>query len=157
MLTHDKGRYWQLYVDGASRGNPGPAGAGIYILCNGAFFFHEGFFLGIKTNNQAEYLAYIIGLCQLREWFLPQDTVALFSDSQLLVNQLRGEYKVKNSGIQQLFPVARELTIEMKVLLTHIMREENREADKMANKGVDTATLPPDGIVSFLRKHEIIL
>src|ERR1700736_5606512 len=64
---------WQLFVDGAARNNPGPAGAGIYILKNGTPFIKQGFYLGSKTNNQAEYLALVLGLCQLRSVMKPAD------------------------------------------------------------------------------------
>src|SRR5437867_2256163 len=76
--------YWKLSVDGASRNNPGPAGAGIYLIKNEHVVEASGYALGVKTNNQAEYLALLIGLVYLRQHMEPRDLVLIISDSQLL-------------------------------------------------------------------------
>src|ERR1700733_8346426 len=103
-IFHDpelkKAREWHLFVDGAARNNPGPAGAGIYIVCNGTAVAEQGYFLGVKTNNQAEYIALILGLCQIHAHIAQGDTVRIFSDSELLIRQLQGVYLIKNRELK---------------------------------------------------------
>lgn len=148
---------WQLYIDGASRNNPGPAGVGIAIFKNGAPFLKNGFFVGIRTNNQAEYLALLFGLCMLERCIASGDHVEIFSDSQLLVRQILGQYKIKNQGIQQFAFVAKQIVMQQRYSITHIERKLNKDADAMANYGIDTAQLPPDDIQLLLRQHGIFL
>src|SRR5437868_5008693 len=93
---------WTLFVDGASRNNPGPSGAGIYIVKNNILVIKRGYYLGIKTNNQAEYLALLLGLFILMEHREAEDQVRIISDSQLLVRQLVGMYKVRHPHLQPL-------------------------------------------------------
>lgn len=93
---------WLLFVDGASRNNPGPSAAGIYLLKDDLAFEKDGFYLGIKTNNEAEYLALFIGLFFLFEYVQDGDTVHIISDSQLLVRQIMGQYKVKQPHLKLL-------------------------------------------------------
>src|SRR5258707_15746433 len=88
-------RHWKLFVDGASRNNPGPSGAGIYIVQDEQFFHEYGFYLGKKTNNQAEYLALLLGLFTLKKMVKKGDKVHVISDSLLLVQQIKGIYKVR--------------------------------------------------------------
>ena len=88
---------WQLYVDGASRNNPGPSGAGLCIFKDGEVAEKHGFYLGKRTNNQAEYLALLLGIFFLKKQISGGDFVEIVSDSQLLVRQLLGAYRVKNS------------------------------------------------------------
>lgn len=149
------GVYWQLYIDGASRGNPGLSGVGIVILKNGTPFFKKGFFLGIKTNNQAEYYGLLFALFLLKDFYKEGDSVRFFSDSQLLVRQLNGMYQVRNAGIYPLFFLAQKELRMYSGLVTHIMREENKEADAMANKGVDDKVVPHEDILKWLYAHGI--
>src|SRR5437868_5897704 len=81
--------HYKLFIDGASRNNPGPSGAGIFILKDGELLHKEGFFLGSKTNNQAEYMALLIGLFILKKKLESHSLVHIISDSQLLVRQLK--------------------------------------------------------------------
>src|SRR5579872_1960103 len=93
---------WTLFVDGASRNNPGPSGAGMYIEKDGVLVIKDGYFLGIKTNNQAEYLALLLGLFMVAEHMHGKDQLRIISDSQLLVRQLMGVYKVRQPHLQRL-------------------------------------------------------
>src|SRR5690349_12915959 len=83
--------HWKLFIDGAARNNPGKAGAGIYILKNDQEVCKEGFYLGVKTNNQAEYAALLVGLYYIKQYIEPHDHLDIISDSQLLVRQFNGE------------------------------------------------------------------
>lgn len=131
----------QIYTDGAARGNPGPAGAGAVIKCAGAS--HEFYkYLGEATNNQAEYQALIFALQEARKVIktgqLDISKVICYSDSELLVKQLRREYKVKNPELAKLFIKVWNLASELPpVEYRHIRRERNKPADKLANHAID--------------------
>lgn len=128
---------WHLFIDGAARNNPGPAGAGMYILKNGVEFSRHGFFLGNKTNNQAEYLALLLGILLLKAHMCPEDKVIIKSDSQLLVRQLTGMYAIKNPELKRIAATIKEMLSMLKYTLVHIRREENSVADCLANMGID--------------------
>lgn len=127
------------YIDGGARGNPGPAGYGVSIQsADGAVLdeLHGG--LGIATNNVAEYN----GLLAALQWAVDHDTdrVHIRADSELLVKQMRGEYKVKNAGLQPLYVRARLLAAQLaEVKFEHVRREFNKEADRLSNLGMDEA------------------
>jgi ribonuclease HI len=125
-----------LRTDGGSRGNPGPAGAGFVIERDGEVICEGGRFLGSETNNVAEYQALIWGLENVAALGFAQVTV--FADSELLVKQLNGQYRVKNEGLKPLFIRASELVRSFKsVKIAHVRRESNAEADRMANLAMD--------------------
>lgn len=126
------------YIDGGARGNPGPAGYGVYIeRPDGSVIeLHGG--LGIATNNVAEYN----GLLAALRWALEQGhtVVRIKADSELLVKQMRGEYKVKHPGLQPLVARARALAAQLdRVTFEHVRREQNKEADRLSNVGMDEA------------------
>jgi ribonuclease HI len=123
--------------DGASRGNPGPAGAGAQITGpDGSVLAEVAEGLGETTNNVAEYTAVIRGLERALE--LGATDVLLRSDSQLLINQLTGRYRVKTSHLQPLHRRVRELAARFETIeYEHVRRERNTEADRLANLGVD--------------------
>ena len=123
--------------DGASRGNPGPAGVGAQITDQGGVVLAEiAEGIGVATNNVAEYGAAIRGLERARE--LGAREVLLRSDSRLLIEQLEGRFKVKNPTLQQLHREARALASAFDhVAYEHVRRELNTEADRLANLGVD--------------------
>lgn len=127
----------KVYTDGASRGNPGKASIGIIIYdLDGQVLKKEKEFIGIATNNVAEYKAVIRGLEISTE--LGATGVMLYADSQLLVRQLSGEYKVKNEGLRPLYQQVKELTKNFENFsANHIPREQNKEADKLANVALD--------------------
>jgi ribonuclease HI len=128
---------WQIFIDGAARNNPGPAGVGIYMLKNGQPFARKGFFLGSKTNNQAEYAALLIGLVLVKEHMNQDDALTIVSDSELLVKQIQGLYKVKQPELQKLHAQALVLLKSLKYVIRHVMRSENPVADELANHGID--------------------
>jgi len=152
-----KSSKWILYTDGASRRNPGPAGAGIYLVKNDKPFLRKGFFLGNKTNNQAEYLALVLGLYYVKEHMEKNDAVYIMSDSELLVRQMRGEYRVKNQGLKKIFDFLQILLKDVQHSFCHILREYNTEADKLANHGIDSKTPPPQALLSVLQRHDMQL
>ncbi len=125
-----------IYTDGASRNNPGEAGAGIFILREGEPVEKIAHYLGTTTNNIAEYKAAIIGLEHAVK--LGAKSVKLHADSELMVKQLNGQYKVKNEGLKPLFLRAKELIAKIgSVTVQYIPREMNREADALANQAID--------------------
>jgi len=125
-----------IYTDGASRNNPGEAGAGIFIMRDGEPFEKIARYLGTTTNNIAEYNAAIIGLERAVQ--LKASSVKLNADSELLVKQLNGQYKVKNEGLKPLHAKARDLIARIgSVVVQYIPRERNKEADALANKAID--------------------
>ena len=148
---------WKLFVDGASRNNPGPSGAGMYIEKNGILEIKEGYYLGIKTNNQAEYLALLFGLFILEDHISSHDEVHVISDSQLLVRQLTGIYKVKQPHLQPLHVLCKKYIQRLRATVAHVLRDENTQADAMANYGIDCKNIPPQKYIALLQAHEIHL
>jgi ribonuclease HI len=126
-----------VHCDGASRGNPGPAGIGVQITDDdGAVVDEIARGLGIATNNQAEYTAALEGLKRALE--LGAERVTLRSDSRLLVEQLSGRFRVKNPTLQRLHKEVRDVASSFdRVTYQHVSRERNTEADRLANQGVD--------------------
>ncbi len=126
-----------VHCDGAARGNPGPAGIGAVLTTEDGRVLEElGQGIGVATNNVAEYRAAIAGL----ELAAERGAVRLLlrSDSRLLIEQLAGRFKVKNPTLQRLHEEARALMKGFeKVTLEHVPREKNKEADRLANLGVD--------------------
>ncbi len=154
--TKRKSVLWQVYVDGASRNNPGPSGAGIYIVKSGAADQKHGFFLGKRTNNQAEYLALLLGLFFIKLQIQQGDFLEVISDSQLLVRQLLGAYRVKNSELQPLHVLAKQLLAPTSHKIMHVLREKNTVADELANKGIDEKIGVPDAFKKMLADHHIM-
>ena len=131
---------WGLSTDGAARGNPGPAGAGaILVDPEGREVETLAEFLGTTTNNEAEYQALLLGLALARKHGVRALTVSL--DSELVVRQLGGRYKVKAAHLRPFYERAlRELKEFERYTLRHVPREQNRGADELANRGVDAGT-----------------
>jgi ribonuclease HI len=125
-----------IYTDGASRSNPGEAGAGILILRDGKPAAAIARYLGTTTNNIAEYTAAIIAL--ERAVALGASSVRLHADSELMVRQLNGLYKVKHEGLKPLYAKAKELIAKIgRVEVQYIPREQNKDADALANRAID--------------------
>ena len=126
-----------IYIDGGARGNPGPAGAGVSIQCEeGGAFFEAAYFLGTQTNNAAEYLALIRALQRVEN--TANERISIFSDSELLVRQLTGEYRVKSPKLAQLHEQAQLLLLRMPGWsVRHVRREQNQRADELANLAMD--------------------
>lgn len=144
---------WQLYVDGAARNNPGPAGAGIYILKNNEPVAELGVCLGTKTNNQAEYLALLLGLLMVKKLMGQEDALIIKSDSELLVRQLTGVYSVKNKDLVRLAQYAKGLLAKT-YSMVHIPRSENKVADRLANKGIDKKIPIPEEFLPQMCLYE---
>lgn len=129
----------RAYIDGGARGNPGPAGYGVRIEDRDGNLLAELYGpLGIATNNVAEYN----GLLAALTWAVDHGKrdVHVRADSELLVKQMRGEYKIKHPGLQPLAARARLLMMELgKVTFEHVRREQNKEADRLSNLGMDEA------------------
>lgn len=125
-----------LFTDGGARGNPGPAGIGIVILEDGREIEAFGQYIGETTNNQAEYRALIAALKRASE--LGAEEVECKLDSELVVKQMRREYKVRQEGLQPLFLSAWNLcTGFRKVSFSHVPREQNSAADAQVNAAID--------------------
>ena len=128
-----------LWTDGAARGNPGPAGIGVMLKTRtGKVLVAEGRSIGHATNNVAEYRALLHGLEKALE--LGVRRVEVRADSELLIKQLKSEYRVKNQGLRPLFEQAAAMLRRFEtVRLTHVRRQHNAEADRLANEGIDSA------------------
>lgn len=126
-----------IFTDGGARGNPGPAGIGAVLYNKKKEKVAEiSKYLGVATNNQAEYKALIEALKKAKE--LGAKNIAAFLDSELVVKQLNREYKVKNKDLAPLFLEVYNLSLSFsKISFTHVYREDNKEADKLANKAMD--------------------
>jgi len=136
-----------LYTDGGSRGNPGPGAAGIYIVTPNGKEYVFGFYLGVVTNNQAEYYALRLGLEQVKSLSMMMDGAKLliYMDSELVVKQMRGEYKIKDSGLSLIQRSIQPLIHEFPMVeFKHIPREDNSVADGAVNSVLDLQ----DGIKS---------
>ncbi|MBN2096786.1 ribonuclease HI family protein [Candidatus Peregrinibacteria bacterium] len=127
----------EVYVDGGSRGNPGPAGGGFAVFRGGENVLQGSEFYGEKTNNQAEYLALRTALREVYSRF-PDLKIHCFMDSQLVVEQMSGNYKVKNANIRPLFDEVQRIVGQFKVFtIRHIERAQNSLADQLANEAMD--------------------
>ncbi len=127
----------RLFTDGASRGNPGQAGAGALLLApDGTELAACSSYLGICTNNVAEYLALLFGLDEALMQGCTE--IALSLDSELVVRQVEGRYKVKNETLLPLFTeVQKRLKRFHRWTITHVPRSQNSRADQLANEGID--------------------
>lgn len=126
------------FVDGASRGNPGPAGFGAILRTDRGDIIELCGYLGTTTNNVAEYTGLIEALLMAKEEGATE--VDVVSDSLLLVNQMLGKYRVKHPNLIPLYGKARQLAAEFRrFTIRHTMRAGNKEADRLANLAVDRA------------------
>jgi ribonuclease HI len=128
-----------LYTDGGARGNPGPAAYAFVLEAeDGTVLDARGEAIGVATNNVAEYSALVAGLRRAVEAGVHE--VEVVSDSELLVKQMRGEYKVKNRALQELFLDASRLARQLDdVTYRHVRREHNELADRLVNEALDGA------------------
>jgi ribonuclease HI len=141
MTKSKTGKSLFIYADGASRGNPGPAAAGVAIYDADDNLVREfGKYLGIATNNIAEYMALIYGLHEAL--ILKAREVIIFSDSELVVKQLSGNYRVRDNRLKLYFDLAGHLLKDFKFYkINHIDRSQNKQADEIANKAINLASL----------------
>ncbi len=130
----------QIFTDGAARGNPGPAGIGVVIRNDKEVLLEVADYIGTATNNVAEYTALIRGLEEALD--MGEHSIEVFADSELMVKQIKGEYRVKNEGLAPLFLNAKSLIKQFRHFsITHVPREENEHADELSNQGIDRAGL----------------
>jgi len=123
----------EVYIDGGSRGNPGESGIGVYVP--GRVRIAE--YVGIGTNNLAEYSALLTAL--RFAVFSGCTELQVFADSELVVKQIKGEYQVKNENIRSFYDSAiRWIALIPRFSISHVRRENNKEADKLANLAMDT-------------------
>jgi ribonuclease HI len=128
---------WTIYTDGGSRGNPGPAAFAYVIKRPGQVVIEEYGFLGETTNNIAEYTGLIRALEHAKE--LGGARLLINSDSELMVKQLNGQYKVKNEGLRPLYEKADALRRQFEsVVIKHIYRDQNAHADALCNEAMDS-------------------
>ncbi|MFY0570546.1 ribonuclease HI family protein [Archangium lansingense] len=127
----------RLFSDGAARGNPGPAGAGAVLMdAEGRVVARLGKFLGVQTNNYAEYMGLLLGLKHARN--LGAKELEVLADSELLIRQLQGRYQVKSPTLRPLYEEAVALLKHFpRTKLTHVPREKNKAADEMSNRAID--------------------
>ncbi len=128
----------KVYCDGGSRGNPGPAAAGV-VFCDeeGKVLASFNKYLGVATNNFAEYSAIILALENL-EKYKENYSIEFYLDSQLAVRQLNGQYKVKNANILPLFTKIKTMIEGYNISFTHVYREDNTLADEQVNICLDS-------------------
>ena len=130
-----------LHVDGGARGNPGPAGIGVVLVgADGGVIADQARGIGIATNNVAEYKALIAGLELALDHGVSE--LQVFSDSELVVRQLKGEWRIKDERLRLLAAEARALLGRFaSASIAHVPRERNAQADRLANQGMDAAEL----------------
>lgn len=128
-----------IYTDGASRGNPGQASYGFTISdAHGKLIHEQGEYIGITTNNVAEYTAVLRAFKYLKKKFIEKLEIELFADSRLVVEQLSGRFKIKNPRLKILFDQIKILEMNAgRVFYHHIPRAKNVKADLLANKALD--------------------
>jgi ribonuclease HI len=134
-----------MHCDGASRGNPGPASAGAQITdaSTGQILAEVSEALGVATNNVAEYMALVLGLQKARQMGVQE--ILIRADSQLLIRQINGQYRVKHPDMQRLHAQASALLGQFaKWRAEHVPREANAEADRLANLALDRGLKPPE-------------
>jgi len=129
--------FWRLHCDGASRGNPGPAGAGMVLFDpQGRLQVQKGRYLGTTTNNVAEYQALLLGLEEAHRLGVQQ--LQVFADSELMVKQITGHYRVKSPHLLPLWRAALQALKNFESFaIAHVPREENHLADQAANRAID--------------------
>ncbi len=126
-----------IHIDGGARGNPGPGAAGVVVQADdGTVLFEGGFYLGRTTNNAAEYHALLEGLSAAAK--LRASDVEVCSDSELLVRQMTGQYRVRNEQLRELFERASQLHRRFQsCTFRHVRREENTRADRLVNQAIN--------------------
>lgn len=131
-----------IFTDGGARGNPGPAGLGVVLIKDSQVFKKYSEFIGLKTNNQAEYEAVIFALKKVKLLFGGKKTRAMdikvCLDSELIARQLNHQYKIKEKKLYPLFIKIWNLSLDFKKIeFAHVLRADNKEADKLVNQALD--------------------
>lgn len=155
-------RILKVFVDGASRGNPGASGIGIFCHnAEGTAVIETGFFTGNQTCNQAEYTALLYAFYFLSTKLTPAQQgyyhVSVTGDSLLLMSQMRGVWKIKDPTLKIMAGLIKDLSKNFSCSFGHVLREFNTKADELANNGVDAKRRPPEGFLTYLAKHSLFL
>ncbi|MBI1833718.1 MAG: ribonuclease HI family protein [Candidatus Andersenbacteria bacterium] len=128
----------KLFTDGGARGNPGPAGIGYVLDIEGKDALERGEYIGETTNNQAEYKALIAGLTLAQSEEVSE--LHCFLDSELVVKQMNGQYRVKHVDMKPLHKEAKRIAADFtKITFAHVLRSKNEKADFLVNKAIDAA------------------
>lgn len=129
----------EVYTDGGARGNPGPAGAGAVVYKDGVEVGTVSAFLGVATNNVAEYEALRLAFEKVVSLFGNGQTLTAYLDSELIVKQMKGEYRVKNPALKVIHERIKGYlkTAALTVSFEHVRREKNKRADELANQAMD--------------------
>lgn len=158
-MNDRKAQEVNLFVDGASRGNPGPASAGVfgYVGTPDQVVCEMGIYLGKTTNNVAEYA----GLALALHLFTPQPTdppriLHIHADSLLMVRQFNGEFKVRNERLKGWFALVKDLARGINCTVSHVRREYNKEADRCANQGIDDKVAIPESFRKMLVERRLL-
>ncbi|MBD3365976.1 reverse transcriptase-like protein [candidate division WWE3 bacterium] len=139
MKSKNLNNKFVLFTDGGSRGNPGPAATGVFLCTPDKSFVKEmGTYLGKATNNEAEYAALVLGMKAALRAGAKQ--LVCYLDSELIVKQLRGIYKMKNARLKVFFDEIKALELELeRVAYKHVPREKNKKADALVNEVLDNS------------------
>lgn len=128
-----------LHTDGGARGNPGPAGIGVFLQISDGEKIEHAEYIGKATNNVAEYTALLRGLEMAQEKQVNE--IKCFLDSELVVKQLNGQYRVKNADLKSIFLQVKTIANTFdSISFVHVRREKNKVADKLVNQAIDDAT-----------------
>lgn len=129
----------EIFSDGGSRGNPGPASCAFVVYHNKKIIYKKSVYLGVKTNNQAEYLGVVTALSWLIDNVYKNIKINYFLDSELVVKQLNGIYKIKSDLIKPLVKKVKELQNQVggKINFIHVKRHMNKIADRLVNENLD--------------------
>jgi len=130
----------EVYSDGGARGNPGPGGSGFVVYIDGKKIYEGKKYLGKTTNNQAEYNGVLEALAYIKEKLAGEKKITFYLDSELVVKQLRGEYKIKNQKLQEMANKIKTIlnSLGTDVSWVHVPREKNKLADKLVNEAIDS-------------------
>jgi len=161
-MSQQERRILTIYVDGASRGNPGTSGIGIYCINQDQkMVINAGFTIGKHTNNQAEYLALVYALFFLSKKLSPAQQMRyhlnIIADSQLLIKQMTGEYKIKDPTLKILAEIIKKFCFYFECKFSHVLREFNTNADALANHGIDAHIIPEKDFQELLATHGVKL
>lgn len=127
---------YKVFTDGGSRGNPGPAALGFVIYdSSNKLIFEYSKYVGETTNNSAEYLALLFACYKLKS--IKAKEVEFYLDSELVVKQIKGEYKIKDEQLKNLYDKIQNELKNFKFTINHVPREKNKEADKLVNQALD--------------------
>ncbi|MEK7163672.1 MAG: ribonuclease HI family protein [Patescibacteria group bacterium] len=125
---------YRIFTDGGARGNPGPSACAFVVYDGENLIYKQGFYLGISTNNQAEYQG-VLKAAEYCSLLIAHCSVTFYLDSLLVVKQMRGEYKIKDPKLKILHDKIKNY--KLKIDFVHVPREQNRDADALVNKTLD--------------------